>query len=190
MRLATFWRTRRSVVSVEIGFIALPFLMLLLGMMEVSYDMYVQSAMNLAAAQSMRLIWTGQVQGPISSTSFVTNNLCPIMSGLIDCNLVTVRAQKIAGFPTTDFWTFMTSNHLPNYQTGSGSTGSLNTAGWAVCTGGPGAAVLFEIVYAGPTFVGGLLPVWSVNNAGTRVHPTYAAAGFVNQAGFTVTATC
>jgi hypothetical protein len=159
-------------------------------MMEVSYDMYVQAAMNLAVTISMRAIWTGQAQGPIASTPFVNSYICPQMGGMIDCNLITVRAQKISGFPATDFYGYMTSNKIPNYQTGSGSSGSLTTNGWAVCTGGLGAPVLLEVVYAGPTFIGGFVPVWAVNNGGNLVHPTYAAAAFVNQTSFTVTATC
>lgn len=184
-------RERRSTVALQLSIIAVPFFLLLLGSMEISYDMYVQAAMNMAVTTGMRAIWTGTAQGPIASTDFVTNYICPKMGGMIDCSLISIRGTKLASFATTDFYAYMKNNSLPSYQVGTGTSGSLTTNSWTtVCTGGPGAAVLLEIVYAGPTFLGGLVPAWAVTSGGGLVHPTYASAAWVNQTGFTVTTVC
>ncbi|MEJ0047721.1 MAG: hypothetical protein WDN04_17535 [Rhodospirillales bacterium] len=126
----------------------------------------------------------------MSSSSFVSNFICPSVSFMLDCSLLTVRVQPIRPTTTNDFYLFMTSNHLPSYSTGSGRTGSLTTGTWSVCTGGPGDAVLVEAVYSGPTFVGGFIPAFVVNTAAGLVHPTYAANGFINQTTFTTTSVC
>jgi Flp pilus assembly protein TadG len=183
-------RTRRSAVSVEMAAVAIPFFMLLLGSFEVSYDSFVQSALNLAVNEASREIWIGKAQGTMTSASFVTNFVCPSVSFMLDCSLITMRVQPIRPITTTDFYGFMTANHLPSYQTGSGRTGSLTTSTWAVCTGGPGDAVLVEAVYAGPTFVGGFIPAFVVGTASGLVHPTYAANGFINQTTYTTTSVC
>jgi Flp pilus assembly protein TadG len=186
-------RTRRSAVSVEMAAVAIPFFLLLLGSFEVSYDAYMQSAMNYAVSEGSREIWLGHAQGSMSSLNFVTTYVCPKVNFMVDCSLLTMRVQPIRPITTNDFWQFMTNaspGPLPYYSTGTGRAASLTTNTWAVCTGGPGEALLVEAVYAGPTFVGGFIPTFVVNTASGLVHPTYAAQGFVNQTTFTATGAC
>ena len=185
-------RSRRSSVSVEMAAVAIPFFMLLLGSFEVSYDAYIQSAMNFAVSEGSRQIWLGNAQGSMSSTNFVTNYVCPNVGFMVDCSLITMRVQPIRPITSNDFWQFMNSfsPKLPSYSTGTGRSATLTTSTWAVCTGGPGEAVLVEGVYTGPTFVGGFIPTFVVNTASGLVHPTYAAQGFVNQTTFTATGAC
>jgi len=173
--------------------VAIPFFMLLLGSFEVSFDAFMQSAMNYAVSEGSRQIWIGKAQGSMSSTNFVTNYVCPAIGFMVDCSLITMRVQPIRPITSNDFWQFMTNaspGPLPYYSTGTGRSATLTTNTWAVCTGGPGEAILVEAVYAGPTFVGGFIPSFVVNTASGLVHPTYAAQGFVNQTTFTATAAC
>jgi Flp pilus assembly protein TadG len=183
-------RTRRSAVSVEMAAVAIPFCMLMLGSFEVSYDAFMQSAMNMAVNEASRQIWVGNAQGNMSSLSFVTNYVCPAVGFLVDCSLLTMRVQPVRPITTTDFYAFMTANHLPSYSTGSGPSATLTTSTWSVCTGGPGEAVLVEAVYAGPTFVGGFIPSFVVGTASGLVHPTYAANAVIIQNTITTTAVC
>jgi Flp pilus assembly protein TadG len=183
-------RTRRSAVSVEMAAVAIPFCIMLLGSFEVSYDAFMQSALNYAVNEASRQIWIGNAQGSMSSTSFVTSYVCPAVNFMIDCSLLTMRVQPVRPITTTDFYVFMTANHLPSYSTGTGRSATLTTSTWAVCTGGPGEAVLVEAVYAGPTFVGGFIPSFIVGTASGLVHPTYAANAFVTQTTYTTTSVC
>src|ERR1700679_4246312 len=57
--LRALGRTRRSAVAMEMAAVALPFCMLLLGTFEVAFDLYVQSAMNLAMGEAARAVWIG-----------------------------------------------------------------------------------------------------------------------------------
>jgi Flp pilus assembly protein TadG len=185
-------RSRRSSVSVEMAAVAIPFFMLLLGSFEVSFDAFMQSAMNYAVSEGSRQIWLGNAQGSMSSANFVTNFVCPTIGFMVDCSLITMRVQPIRPITSNDFWQFMNSFSpaLPSYSTGTGRSATLTTSSWTVCTGGPGEAVLVEAVYAGPTFVGGFIPAFVVNTANGLVHPTYAAQGFINQTTFTATGAC
>jgi len=186
-----FARTKRSAVATELAFVALPFFLLFLGTMEVAYDLYVQAAMNYAVDEVASDIFKGQAQAsPLSGAStFVSSEVCPYVSGLLDCSLIQANVTHIpAG---KDFWTALSGTSLGEFATGSGSSGSLNTAAWSVCTGGPGATVLLQLLYAGPTFVGGFIPAFTVSNgSGSLIHPTYATAGFINENGWTATVSC
>jgi Flp pilus assembly protein TadG len=177
--LRAFRRTRRSAVAMEMAMVALPFCLMLLGTFEVTFDLYVQSAMNLAVSQAARNVWIGAVQGPMTSASFVTQAVCPTLGSLLSCTGVIANVHPIS--QTSDFW----NTPPPPYTDGS----NLTVGTWTVCTGGPGQFVLVQLVYAGPTFVGLFIPTFTLNYSGVPVHPTYTSAAFVNQP-FTATSTC
>ena len=186
--LKAFLRTRRSAVALEMAIVALPFLILLLGVMEVTYDLYVESALNYILAEPARQIWTGQI--PVGTTTaqasstFITSYVCANSGGLLECGNLYMKSQKLTSLvqgtanytPTADFFHIGESSYT--------SGGVLSISGWTVCPGGPNNLVLLEAVYAGPTFLGALIPAFSVKLTSTpgaaRVHPTYASIGFGN----------
>ena len=177
--LRAFGRTRRSAVAMEMAVVALPFCLLMLGTFEIAFDLYVQSAMNLAVGQAARNVWVGNVQGPMVSTSFVTAAVCPTISSLLNCGSIIANVHPIS--QTSDFW----NTPPPAYTDGT----NLTVGTWTVCTGGPGQYVLVQLVYAGPTFVGLFIPSFTLKYNGVPVHATYTSAAIVNQP-FTATSTC
>jgi Flp pilus assembly protein TadG len=182
-------RTKRSAVSLELAIAALPFFLLFLGTMEISYDLYVQSAMNYIATQTALQISQGQAQQydpSVGGSNFVKTHVCPIAGALLECQKIQMNIQPVPA--TTDFWHYMLSV-APGYVTGSGPGATLATNTWNVCTGGPGAPVLLQAVYPGPTFIGAFVPNFVVSYGGALVHPTYATQAFVNS-GFPATASC
>lgn len=180
-------REKRSAVAVEISIVALPFFMLILGTMEVSYDLFVQAALNAAVSKTARQIQSGSVQMLDTSaggTSFVSTYMCPNTGGLLQCGNIYVNIQKVT---TGDFYL----NAAPAYLAGSGPSATLATSSWSACTGGQGATILFQAVYAGPTFVGGLLHAFvATSSSGYYFHPTYASEAFINAPQFTQTVSC
>jgi Flp pilus assembly protein TadG len=177
--LRAFRRTRRSAVAMEMAAVALPFFMLLLGTFEVAFDLYVQSALNLAADAAARNIWTGKVQGAMTSDGFVTAAVCPTIGSLLNCSAVHANVHPISF--ATDFW-FYTAQP---YTDGT----NLTVDSWTVCTGQPGSYVLMQLAYAGPTFVGLLIPSFTLKYNSILVHATYTSVALVNQ-NFTATSTC
>jgi Flp pilus assembly protein TadG len=182
-------RTKRSAVALELAIAALPFFLLFLGTMEISYDLYVQSAMNYIADQVALQIYEGNAQQHDPSAggaAFVSTYVCPIANALLECNKIQMNIQPVP--VNTDFWNYM-KNVAPPYVTGSGPSATLATSTWNVCTGGPNTPVLLQAVYAGPTFIGAFIPDFVVTWGGGLIHPTYATQAFVNQ-GFPATAAC
>jgi len=180
-----FARTKRSAVSMELAIIALPFFILFLGTMEVAYDVFVQSALNAAMAATARQIYDGTVQavdGSSGGATFVKNYMCPNVRGMLQCGLIQVNIHPLpAG---KDFFSYT----APAYETGAGPSYTLATSTWSVCTGNSGVAVLFQAVYAGPTFVGALMPAFVLTYNGAYIHPTYTSDAFWVAPGFTSTA--
>ncbi len=180
-----FARTRRSAVSMELAIIALPFFLLFLGTMEVAYDLFVQSALNSAVTATARQIYDGTVQdvdGSAGGATFVSTYLCPNVSAMLQCGLIQVNIHPLA--TGTDFY----SMTVPAFETGAGPSYTLATNTWSVCTGNSGVPVLFQAVYAGPTFVGGLFPKFVVTYNGAYIHPTYTSDAFWVGPGFSSSA--
>jgi Flp pilus assembly protein TadG len=177
LRQAARWlrRGERSAVSMELGIIAIPFFAMFLGTMEISYDLYVQAAMDNAveiAARGVQVGSTAGVAGEKSggSTGLVATSVCPNLGGLLDCNLLTVSVEAVP--IGSNYYTYPVSNLT---QTNANN-------GTGICTGTGGRMMILRAWYNGPTFVGLLVPSFtSVSPSGTIVHLTTASAGFVDE---------
>ncbi len=179
----TLWRTRRSAVSLEMAAVALPFLLLLLATFEVSFDLYVQSAMNYAAYRAARAVWSGNVQasvlhGKLDQAVFINDAVCPAAGPMLDCNRIVADVQPVE----SDFWRHAAKPYSDGLH--------LTVRDWGVCTGRPGGAVLLQLIYPGPIFVGGFIPGFAVSYGGALVHPTYATMALVNQTGYAQQQVC
>jgi hypothetical protein len=141
---------------------AIPFFLFLLGTMEVSYDLYAQEALDYAAFQAARLVSVGSVMGPLSNSAFVQQAVCPTLSGLLGCGYVTAQLNCV-----TSGTFYSAQQEAP--PSGSGTT---------INTGLPSQFMYLQLWYAGPTFLGQLIPGYA---NGSFVHFTFSSAGFVNE---------
>jgi Flp pilus assembly protein TadG len=164
-------RDRRGAAVLEFALVALPFLVLMLGVMEVGYDLFVQVALDAAVENAARNVKTGSVTGYSGETSaqFAAAAVCPGMSGLFSCSLLVVGVQHIAsGY---NYYSNPSPMTIANAASASGS----------VCTGTGGELMLIQAWYTGPTFAGLLIPGFATTYNGSKVHLTTASAGFVNE---------
>ncbi len=172
--------------AVEFAIVAMPFLMLLLFVFEMSYDLFSQAVLDNALQLAARQLQTGNAQNVKNGNDFIVKYLCPDLNGLLMCSNVYVEVQQIAPSPTQDYW---------DYTTGSApvSGGKLDLSGYATgsfCNSGPSQLLLVSAVYVGPSFVGGLLSgVFSASYGGHLVHPTFSSVGLVSEAYTPSTAT-
>lgn len=176
-----FLRERRSAVALEMATVALPFMLMMLGVMETTYDLYVQAALNYILQQTAKQIWSGQIalSASQSSTSFVTTYVCPLSAGLLECGLISMNTQRMVQVAQGTANTTTTADFFHIGQTSYVSGGTLSVSTWTVCSGGPTSVDMLEAVYAGPTFVGALVPSFTIKNAsGARIHATYASTGY------------
>ena len=169
------WRTllgqRRGVVALEFALTLFPLLALLLGVMEVGYDLYVQSALDYAVDVAARSVQTGAIKGSNgeSSAQFATAAVCAQLLTLMTCNNLIVGVAPIPkGY---DYYTAPPVVTLAKAVSSAGN----------ICTGTGGQLILLQAWYLGPTFLGNLIPNFATTYNGELVHFTTASAGFVNE---------
>ena len=148
-----------------------PFLVLVLGIMELGYDLYVQAALDNAVQTAARSVQVGSVKGTSGETSaqFVASAVCPAIGGRLDCDLLIVGVKTIPS--GSNYYNDPNPLTLLNASSGSGS----------ICTGHGGQLLILQAWYAGPTFVGGLIPAFASSYGGGLVHLTTASVGFMNE---------
>jgi Flp pilus assembly protein TadG len=158
-------------VALEFAFVAIPFFTLVLGVMELGYDLFVQAALNYAVASAARSVQVGSTQGTAgeSSAALAASAVCPAVSGLLSCSNIVVGVRPLpAG---SDYYSAGNALTLSNAASGGG----------AVCTGSAGQMMLLTAWYTGPSFVGALIPSFSTTYGGSLIHLTSASTGFVNE---------
>ncbi len=83
--LRKFTRSKSGATAVEFGFVALPFLMLLFAIIEVSLVFFGTLALDNAVEQTGRLVRTGQAQASSMSASAFKDNICNQVVSIFDC---------------------------------------------------------------------------------------------------------
>jgi hypothetical protein len=166
----TLLADRRSTTALEFSILSIPFVVLMLGTMEMGYDLFLQLELDNAVATAARQVQIGDVIGGQNETSaqFV-NAICNSLNGLIECPLLIVGVEPVPkGYDYSN-------NPSPLSLTGaSGKTG-------AICTGEPGQLMVMQAWYTGPTFVGSFIPAFTQSWNNTLVHITTSSAGWVNE---------
>lgn len=165
-------------MAMEFALLSIPFFMFLLFILEISYDLYTQAALDAGLHLAVRSVQTGNAQNISNGNNFVTQYLCPSLNGLLECGTsIYVKVQRI-DLNTTDFYG-ATTGQLP--VTGN----TLNLSGFGstdFCNSAPNQAILVTAIYLGPTFIGGLLPkLLSVMGPNGLTHATLATTGLVTE---------
>lgn len=177
-RRRRFWSDARATTAVEFALLALPSLMMVLFIFELSYDLFTQAVLDNALQLATRQLQTGNAQNVKDGNDFNVKYMCPALRGLLLCSGVFVRVQSISLSGTQDYY---------DYTTGSPpvSNGVLDLSSYAAgsfCNAGPSQLLLVSAVYVGPTFLGPLLPrAFSASYNGSLVRPTLATVGIVSE---------
>jgi Flp pilus assembly protein TadG len=164
-------RGRRGVAALEFAIAAPVFATLMLGVMEIGFDLFVQGTLDAAVKQAARSVQTGTVQGSSgeSSAQFAAAAVCPVLSGWLTCSQVVVGVAPV-----------------PSGSTYYGNPATLTltlaaAASGAICTGVGGQMMLIQAWYLGPTIVGALIPSLATTYNGSLFHVTSVSAGFLNE---------
>jgi Flp pilus assembly protein TadG len=149
-RVKRLWRStaaRRLIhqqdgaAAVEFGLVAAPFLALVFAILETSLVFFAGQALETAAADSARLIMTGQAQAQSLDQTKFKEAVCGKIYGLFDCNAgiyVDVKSyNSFANIPT--------SNPVSN--------GTLQTADFGYQPGAAGDIVVVRLMYQWPVYV-------------------------------------
>jgi Flp pilus assembly protein TadG len=157
-RFAQLCTSQDGAAAVEFALVAVPFLALTFGIIEVGIDFMVNSQIDAATQKVVENIRSGAVViSGMSASDFKTNVLCPQMVGMT-CSSVRLNVETIQQ------WT----------KWNSISKTAITTQNW--CPGGSGDRVLVQVAYPVPLST----MIWA--GSPSLAEPRYyiAAAGFRN----------
>ncbi len=90
----------RGIVAVEFALIAPAFLYLLMGILEVSLMLFASTVIDGGAQSAARTIRTGAAQLSGNTLSYFNTELCSSISGIYDCNDITLDVRTFSSFST------------------------------------------------------------------------------------------
>jgi Flp pilus assembly protein TadG len=153
-RLARFVGAKDGSAAVEFAMVALPFLALLFAILETALVFFAGQSLEASAADSARLIMTGQAQTGVSPTTGAVgfsaqdfkNAVCARLSGLFDCSQLYVSVQTYS-----DFGSAVPGTSKPLDTSTGKMTVDVNNLPYAA--GAPGAIVVVQLYYQWPILV-------------------------------------
>jgi Flp pilus assembly protein TadG len=125
----------RGATAVEFALLALPFLALLMAMLETALVFFVGQVLQSATAESGRLVMTGQATS-LSSTQF-QQAVCDRGYGLFDCSNISVNVQTFSSFAAI--------TRITPIQ-----NGKLNKTALTFAVGRPGDIEVVQVFYPWP----------------------------------------
>jgi Flp pilus assembly protein TadG len=136
-------RLQDGASTVEFALIAAPFLAMIFAIMETAIVFFAGQALETAAADSARLIMTGQAQTQGYSQAQFKDAVCARIYGLFNC----------AGGLSVDVKTYTSFSNINNSQLPIDQNGNLQTGNFGYQPGGPGDIVVVRLMYQWPVFV-------------------------------------
>lgn len=140
-RLRRFARKDDGAAAIEFGLVAAPFLALVFAIMETAVVFFAGQALETAAADSARLIMTGQAQSQGFDQAKFKAEVCKKIFGLFNCSGgVNVDVRTYSSFSAVDLTKPIDSN------------GNLIN-NFTYQPGGPGDIVVVRLLYQYPVYV-------------------------------------
>jgi Flp pilus assembly protein TadG len=161
-------RREDGAAAVEFGLVAVPFLALVFAIMETALVFFAGQTLETAAADSARLIMTGQAQTQGLTQDTFKNAVCAKIHGLFDC----------AGGVYVDVRTY-TSFSAINIASPIDANGNL-IQNFAYQPGGPSNIVVMRLMYQWPVFVS-LLGLNGLSNMSGSNRLLVATVAFRNE---------
>jgi Flp pilus assembly protein TadG len=135
-------RRQDGAAMVEFGLVAAPFLALVFAIMETAIIFFAGQALETAAADSSRLIMTGQAQAANFDAVAFKNAVCAKIFGLFDCqNGVYVDVKTFQSFSNV------------NMASPVDGQGNFSSSNFSYQPGGPNSIVVVRLFYQWPVYV-------------------------------------
>ncbi len=184
-------RDRRGAVVLEFAILAIPFFTMVLGVCEISFDLFTQEALNMALQDGARQMEVGAALNTTGEGNFVSSFLCNTTAGrLLICKNIHVKVEVVP-IDSTDYVS------ATDFSSSSVSTGGLPMNGQTLdlsaydgtngigvfCTAPPGALIMVSAIYVGPTFLSGLLPGFfnQYDANGNPIHAVLSQVGVASE---------
>ena len=138
--LAKWKRNQNGSTAIEMGFVALPFLMFLFGVIGYGIHFYTQTLVDHAIEQASRVLQTGQAQKAGLSMADFKEEICLAGTSLIDCSRLRVHISSGDTWGAISPATCLNSSK----QLVAGASGSSSVESQS---GGRTAAVIVTVCY-------------------------------------------
>jgi Flp pilus assembly protein TadG len=136
-----FVRRQDGAAAVEFALVAAPFLALTFAIIETAFVFFAGQTLEAAAADSARLIMTGQAQSAGYTAADFKTQVCARIYGLFDCtNGIYVDVKSYTSFASVN-----TASPVTN--------GQLNTASMTYTPGDVGTITVVSLYYQWPIYV-------------------------------------
>jgi len=145
-RWRAFIADRKGAAAVEFALVALPFIALLLALIQTFLVFFAQQHLESVAAASSRIILTGQAQAQSLTQSQYAQTVCSNVAILFDCNKLMIDVE------VADSWGAANTGTPALTFDGQGKV--TNT--WKYDPGKPGDIVVMRVMYQWPVFLGPL----------------------------------
>jgi len=159
-RRPSFLRHQGAGAAVDFALVVLPFLMVLMTIIQSALVLLAGQVLQTAATSAARLVLTGQAQNANYTSSQFKSTVCASLTVMFNCSSnLYVDVESFSSF---------TSISLP---AATNSNGTLNTAGFNFSPGNPGDIVVVRLIYQWPIIASGLAVglVNSANNTNTLI---------------------
>lgn len=137
-----FDRAADGSTTVEFALIAMPFFVLLFGLIEIALTFLASQLLETATADAARQILTGRAQAANFDRAAFTTAVCGNFKVLLNCSSVVVDVQKVTNFGSAN------SNGPPR-----NSDGSVNYSGTGYTASAGGDIVMVKVFYEWPVMV-------------------------------------
>jgi Flp pilus assembly protein TadG len=135
-----FVREENGAAAVEFALVAVPFFALLFAILETALVFFAGQTLETAAAESARLIMTGQAQNANYSQADFKQQVCDRIYGLFDCAGIYVDVKQYSDFASVN-------NAAPV------TNGVFDTSKMSYVPGGPGCIEVVTLYYQWPIYV-------------------------------------
>jgi Flp pilus assembly protein TadG len=155
-----FLRHRSGGAAVDFALVLLPFLMVLMTIIESAVVLLAGQVLQTSATNAGRLILTGQAQNGNFSAAQFKSTICASLTVMFNCaNNLYVDVESFSSFSSISLTNATNAN------------GTLNTAGFGYSPGNPGDIVVVRLIYQWPIIAAGLAAglVNSANNTNTLI---------------------
>ncbi|HMK89182.1 MAG TPA: TadE/TadG family type IV pilus assembly protein [Methylocystis sp.] len=142
--MATFFAEERGVAAVEFAFVALPFLAVIMALVQISLAFIAQQAVETATEKASRLVLTGQAQAQGLTQQQFQQTVCANLPALFKCSNLLVDMQTATGFASAD-----TGAPTLNFNKQGQVTNS-----WQYQPGAANDVVVLRVMYLWPVMVG------------------------------------
>ncbi len=144
-RLVRLGRDRRGATLVEFGLVVIPFLALILAVVQTCITLFTQQAMDTATEKVARLVMTGQARASAMSRSAFKTAVCERLPDYMDCGSVMVDLTAYSAISEADV-----SPPVLTFAQGK------PTNNWSYDLGEGGEVVRVRIMYLAPSVMGPL----------------------------------